>query len=234
MDERRRGQRSPRRAQCQLAVGDRAQLIIEERNELVDNPVPSAPQLREDVEPVAISAHRSVNGRPAAWGDVGFFRKVSLIRRGRCAYAGQNMDRRCGECNVLTVEPQGRLAVANQVAVTRITIEYVCDGRTFTMAFNDPSTVDSIVFSQRDRQRLKAKQNELAKKNPPEATPVVEHKFNPLASGPEMLFKDESHPPASISVKEGGAASTSVSLQADRSLWWHGASCAWFHPEGDQ
>lgn len=124
--------------------------------------------------------------------------------------------------------------MANRVAVTRVTIEYVCDGRTFTLVFNEPQAIDAIVLGQRDRQRLQTIQNQLASKNPPQAPRVVEHEFNPLAPGLDMHFKGESHPPVPISVTEGSAASTSVSLQEDRSLWWHGGSCAWFHPEGDQ
>ena len=124
--------------------------------------------------------------------------------------------------------------MATRVAVTRITIEYVSDGRPFTIVFNDPSQIDAIILGQPDRKRLQDKQNELAKATPPQARPVVDHAFDPLAVGPTLRLKNDSHPPLPISVSKGAGSSSTASLNADRSLWWHATSCAWFHPEGDQ
>ena len=102
------------------------------------------------------------------------------------------------------------------------------------MVFNDPSQIDAIILGQRDRERLQNKQNELAKANPPQARPVVDHAFDPLTLGDTIRFKGDSHPPLPISVSTGAGGSSTVSLDANRSLWWHGTSCAWFHPEGDE
>ena len=120
-----------------------------------------------------------------------------------------------------------------RVAVTRITIDYVSEGRKFTMVFKDPSIVDTIVLSRVDLERFQAKQNELAATNP-QIPRVVQHRFDPLATGDQMRFTNNAHPPVPISVGGGTAATTAVSLSSNRSLWWHGSECPWFHPEGDQ
>jgi len=123
--------------------------------------------------------------------------------------------------------------VPGQVAVTRITIEYVSEGRSFTMVIPDPSIVDTIVLSRVDLERFQAKQNELAANNP-QIPSVAKHTFNPLATGNQLRFTNNNpHPPVPISVSGGTAATTAVSLSSNRSLWWHGTECPWFHPEGD-
>lgn len=118
-----------------------------------------------------------------------------------------------------------------RVAVTRITIEYACDGQTFTMTVNDPSTIDSIVLSERDLHRLRSKQADLAALHPPQAPKVVDHRFNPSAEGAALKLKSDTHPPLPISISRGGT--TDIRSVDDRSLWWHTSGCAWIHPEGE-
>lgn len=124
--------------------------------------------------------------------------------------------------------------MANRVAVTRVTIEYVCEGRTFSVVFNDPSTIDSIVLGSRDLHRLRSKQAELAERNPPQAPKVVTHRFDPLASLNDLAVDGNS---LLISSREGETAGGGAALapaSGGRSLWWHSAGCVWFHPEGDE
>ena len=129
--------------------------------------------------------------------------------------------------------------MANPVVVTRITIDYVCDGRTFTMVFNDPSTIDSIVLGRRDFNRLKDKQLELASPNTPPEKAVQTHRFEPLATGTTLTVVPDSQlveplPELPISISGGTAAPNAVSVNFNRSLWWHNDSCTWIHPEGDE
>lgn len=128
--------------------------------------------------------------------------------------------------------------VANPVVVTRVTIDYVCDGRTFTMVFNDPSTIDSIVLGRRDFNRLREKQLEQAGPNTPPDKAVQMHRFNPLTVGQRLTVVPTSDlvepvPALPISISGGTAAPNPVSVNLQRSLWWHNESCTWVHPEGD-
>jgi hypothetical protein len=148
------------------------------------------------------------------------------------------MDRRPGDCNALTIHRQ-EAAVANPVVVTRITIDYVCDGRKFTMVFKDPSKIASIVLGRTDLERLQDVQHELAGANIPRETAVRTHLFNPLDTGTNLRVKPE-HPqlvspiPAlPISISGGTSSSDTISINSSRSLWWHNEECTWIHPEGD-
>jgi hypothetical protein len=129
--------------------------------------------------------------------------------------------------------------VANPVVVTRVTIDYVCDGRTFSMVFEDPSTIDAIVLGRRDFNRLRDKQIELADPSLPPEAKVKTHAFNPLVTGEKLAVVADNEfaeplPPFPIRIRGGAAATESVSFDLNRSLWWHTESCAWVHPEGDQ
>lgn len=115
----------------------------------------------------------------------------------------------------------------NQVLVTRVTVEYECRGKAFTIVFNDPTKIDSIVLGGRDRHRLQLKQEELAKKTPPEAPKVVNNFFDP-SNPTEKLPTDT----LAITVSDPTAVDFKPGIEA-RSLWWHSDTCQWFHPEGD-
>ena len=118
--------------------------------------------------------------------------------------------------------------VANQVLVKRVTVEYECQGKAFTVVFNDPTKIDSIILGTNDRRRLELKQDELSKKNPPEAPKVVRNIFDP--SNPA---KDIPTDTLAITVSSPTPVDPKLGIEA-RSLWWHSSECQWFHPEGDQ
>jgi hypothetical protein len=114
-----------------------------------------------------------------------------------------------------------------RVTVTKITVEYAFEGKTFTVVFGDPARIESLVFSQEEFDRLRARQNELAALRPSEVKAVREHVLSPnepfprQASDGERLFATST---------QTGSADT-VGATTSRSLWWHTSSCAWFHPE---
>lgn len=117
--------------------------------------------------------------------------------------------------------------MANRVLVKRVTVEYECQGKAFTMVFNDPTKIDSIVFGGNDLHRLQLKQAELANKNPPQAPNVVRNFFDPLNPTDKIPTQT-----LAITVSDPSTVALEPGLEA-RSLWWHTDTCQWFHPEGD-
>jgi len=110
------------------------------------------------------------------------------------------------------------------VTVTKVTIEYVAGDKTLTVVL-DPKNVDAILLSRTDLDRLQFAQREARKKDP--AVPaVIEHRLNPLEQVPETDPK--SGRPTFIMT---GTAPSAAPAVAERSLWWHTAQCAYFHPE---
>jgi hypothetical protein len=94
------------------------------------------------------------------------------------------------------------------MAVTRVLVEYVCEGKRFRIEF-DPGQTASIVLSEKDL--------------PAVANKVLYKPQQPLLSQPEaskMSVKGESMP-----VMVSGADISGPPL------WWHTTGCNWFHPE---
>jgi hypothetical protein len=115
------------------------------------------------------------------------------------------------------------------VRVTRVTVEYAAGGKIFTVAF-DPKNVDSIVLSETDLDRLKAKQNDLAKANPGVVQPVKDRE--PLDALRPIPSKDtDGAQTFAMSSEAGFDPEANKAPDAGRSLWWHTEACMWFHPE---
>lgn len=103
--------------------------------------------------------------------------------------------------------------MANSVRVTRVTVQFKAQGKSFTVAF-DPSKVKGIVF---DGQFQKAVETAAFQPNP----------------APPQFFGAAKGIPATV-----GGHSTQVHAAADKTLeessaalWWVNDQGVWFHPE---
>jgi len=112
--------------------------------------------------------------------------------------------------------------MAAKVCVKRVAVDYVVQGRAFTIEFTDPMNIGSIVFSPVDLQRAQDKQNELAKLPGSNVPAVIKREFEEFGPFPAT----------------GGSGQISERTQtegmdlsdAGPSLWWHLNACTWFHP----
>jgi hypothetical protein len=115
--------------------------------------------------------------------------------------------------------------MAAKVCVKRVVIDYVAEGRAFTIEL-DPMMIGSIVFDPVDLQRAQEKQNELAKV-PDSGVPAVKEppdtflKFGPIPASRGVKTMDELTDTAGVDLSEEGP-----------SLWWHTNNCIWLHPAG--
>jgi hypothetical protein len=109
--------------------------------------------------------------------------------------------------------------VAEDVAVTKVTVDYAFGGKAFTVVFANPKELRAILFHRTDLDRLKKGQAEDTKEA------VMEHRLDPLTPVP-LAVKGE---PTQASAVETGADATTASL--DMGLWWHTSACTFFHPE---
>lgn len=111
--------------------------------------------------------------------------------------------------------------MAKKPRVTKVTVEYVFEGKTFSVDFANISEIDAIVFAKQDVDRLKAQQR-LEKDG-------VEPEQHTLDAGkPFPKTKDGKKVPAKSALL--GTTQDPSGTEA-RSLWWHTSSCVWFHPE---
>jgi hypothetical protein len=112
--------------------------------------------------------------------------------------------------------------MATKVCVKRVVIDYVAEGKPFTIEFTDPMKIGAIVFDDTDRQRLQAKQNDLAKDPTSGVPPVRELTFKKFGPFPELGGSGKitpREPQAEMDLSDEGPA-----------LWWHVNACTWFHP----
>ncbi len=112
--------------------------------------------------------------------------------------------------------------MAGKVCVKRIVIDYVADGRPFTITLN-PMEIGSIVLGPDDLNRAQAMQRALSDVAGSGVPPVRELEFKKLGPNPKIL---------------GVIAAASITDTTDMdltdegpSLWWHTNTCTWVHPE---
>lgn len=109
--------------------------------------------------------------------------------------------------------------MAKKPRVTKVTVEYVFEGKTFSVDFPNISEIDAIVFAKRDVDRLKAQQR-LDNGEPKQHTLDAGKPFPKTKDGAKVPAKS-----ALLGTTQGPSGTE------DRSLWWHTSSCSWFHPE---
>lgn len=108
-----------------------------------------------------------------------------------------------------------------KVCVTRITVDYVINGKSFMMVFSDPMSISSIVLDRADLKRAMEMQNIEAKKPNSKVPAVTTRAFKPEKTGSQA---------AGITIVE--TTSGKVAKVSGPSLWWH-SGCRWSHPQGE-
>lgn len=117
--------------------------------------------------------------------------------------------------------------MADRVCVKRVVIDYVAEGRAFTIEL-DPMEIGSIVFNPVDLKRAQDMQNELAKDAgsgvpPVQDPPATFRKFGPQPVGIGVIKMDERTNNPGVDLSNTGP-----------SLWWHQNACTWRHPDVEQ
>ena len=103
-----------------------------------------------------------------------------------------------------------------KVVVTKILIEYLSDGKKFSVDLK-PTEIGSIVLTQKDLQRAQGMQLAI------DGAPINGSTFSadaPVSEGP-----------ATFTVLGSGTDPDAAAREDDESLWWHSRQCDWTHPE---
>ena len=112
--------------------------------------------------------------------------------------------------------------MANKVCVKRVVIDYVAEGRAFTIELN-PMEIGAIVFHPEDLKRAEDMQNQLAGVAGSGVPPVRKLTFKKFGPNP---------PETGVTKMTDRTADPNVDLSSDGpSLWWHQNACTWRHPD---
>lgn len=109
--------------------------------------------------------------------------------------------------------------MADDVAVTSVTVDYAFGGKAFRVVFANPRQIRAIILNREDLERLKAKQAEDTKKA------VIEHRLDPLSPIGLTAEGEATH---AVSTQAGTNTTEAAPLMG---LWWHTSACTFFHPE---
>ena len=107
--------------------------------------------------------------------------------------------------------------MAEDVAVTKISVDYAFGGKAFSVVFAKPSEIRSIIFHRDELEKLKA-----ALGAPQEIRLDPSTAVQPAAPNGA---------PTEAVGKEIGSDSSLATVAANRGLWWHTGACTFFHPE---
>lgn len=109
--------------------------------------------------------------------------------------------------------------MAEDVAVTGVTVDYAFGGKAFRVVFANPGQIRSVIFNREELERLKEAQKAAT------GDAVLEHRLEPT----EPVASVASGEPTQAAGTETGTSATIAAK--GMGLWWHTGACTFFHPE---